>query len=640
MLAFNFVRRTRVDALDDMRLRTSSFSFVAFVATACLVPAAAAQVPSSAKPTVLVDTSAEPVAEGKFEPTWESLAQYETPEWFRDAKFGLWAHWGPQCEPERGDWYAREMYSEGSGRYRFHVERYGHPSKSGFKDVIREFEAENWDPEKLMDLYQRAGAKYFFALANHHDNFDNYDSKYQPWNSVNMGPKKDLIAGWAAAARARGMKFGVSNHAAHAWSWYEPSQGADSNGPLAGVPYDGTLTRAAGKGTWWEGFVPQDLYAQAHEPAPGFENLGSIHGRWNWGNGVTTPSQAYCQKFYNRTADLINKYEPDLLYFDDTALPLWPVSDAGMQLAAHFYNSNEARSGDNGVLFGKVLADDQKKCMSWDIERGSSNQIEPYPWQTCTCIGSWHYDRGIYEGRRYKTAKDVIHMLVDIVSKNGNLLLSVPLRGDGSLDSEEVAIVEGIAAWMQSNAEAIHGTRPWKVYGEGPQMASAAPIRAQGFNEGRGKPFTAEDIRFTSKGNVIYAIVMAAPAAEIKIKSLGAKAEHLESPVASLALLAGTPRSSGRKMTKRWSSSRCAKPPVNMPSSSKSRPNEISAGKARCSASRSSSPDRRAIPSELPLDPVSLTNCIGLGFQGRRLWFQMVPSVRSRGELIELPRSY
>ena len=172
------------------------------------------------------------MATGKFQPAWESLKQYQTPEWFRDAKFGIWAHWGPQCQPEDGDWYARGMYEEGSGQYKFHVAQYGHPSKFGFKDVIHEWKAENWDPEKLMALYKRAGAQYFFALANHHDNFDNYDSKYQPWNSVAIGPKKDLIGGWAKAARASGLRFGVSVHAAHAWTWYEPAQGADKKGRL------------------------------------------------------------------------------------------------------------------------------------------------------------------------------------------------------------------------------------------------------------------------------------------------------------------------------------------------------------------------------------------------------------------------
>ena len=148
-------------------------------------------------PAVKVNTSAEPVAKGKFAPNWDSLKQYQVPEWFRDAKFGIWAHWGPQCQPEDGDWYARAMYQTGSGQYRFHTNHYGSPKDFGFKDVIHEWKAEKWDPEKLMALYERAGAQYFFALANHHDNFDNWDSKYQPWNSVALGPQKDLIGGWA-----------------------------------------------------------------------------------------------------------------------------------------------------------------------------------------------------------------------------------------------------------------------------------------------------------------------------------------------------------------------------------------------------------------------------------------------------------
>ena len=189
----------------------------ALVWTAFLAPTARGQ--------TNLPVSAE-IAAGPFQPTWESLAsQYHCPDWFRDAKFGIWAHWGPQCQPEHGDWYARSMYQQGSPEYKFHVEHYGHPSKFGFKDVIREWKAEKWDPEKLIGLYKQAGAKYFMALANHHDNFDNWDSKYQPWNSVEYRSKKDIVGDWAKAARAHGLRFGVSVHAAHAWTWYEPAQG-------------------------------------------------------------------------------------------------------------------------------------------------------------------------------------------------------------------------------------------------------------------------------------------------------------------------------------------------------------------------------------------------------------------------------
>lgn len=521
-------------------MRTVKTALASILAVA--TTAAMAQIPSTATPTVIVSTAAEPMAQGKFQPSWASLKQYQVPDWFRDAKFGIWAHWGPQCEPGMGDWYARHLYLEhgpvwGSDVTAFHRETYGHPSEAGFKDVIHHWKAENWDPDKLVALYQRAGAQYFFALANHHDNLDLWDSTYQPWNSVRVGPKQNLIAGWARAARAHGLKFGVSVHAAHAWSWYEPAQGADQDGPLAGVSYDGKLTAADGRGTWWEGLDPRDLYEQRHPPSPDFLDPRKIHERWNWDNGTTLPDQAYCEKFYNRTMELINVCQPDLIYFDDTALPLWPVSDAGLKLAAHFYNRNNQWNGDDGVLFGKVLAPDQRECMVWDIERGSSNAIEPRPFQTCTCIGSWHYDKRLAEAGGYKSAKTIVHMLADIVSKNGNLLLNIPLRGDGTPDDASLAIVEGIAQWMEVNQEAIHGTRPWKVFGEGPQMEDAAPIQDQGFNEGKGKSFTAEDVRFTTKGGVLYAIVMGAPDGAVNIKSLGAKTGLLEAPIAEVALL-------------------------------------------------------------------------------------------------------
>jgi len=512
--------------------------------------AAAAGIPSDAVPLHTIPASAaEPMQSGRFEPTWASLSQYQVPEWFRDAKFGIWAHWGPQCAPEQGDWYARHMYLENGPKWgrnvtAFHRETYGHPSQFGFKDVIHSWRAENWDPDRLVALYKRAGAQYFFALANHHDNLDLWDSKYQPWNSVRVGPKKDLIAGWAKAARAQGLKFGVSVHAAHAWSWYEVAQGADKTGEFAGVPYDGKLTAADGNGKWWDGLDPQDLYEQRHTPTPGFDDPATIHSQWHWDNGITPPDPAYCERFYNRTLDLINRYDPDLVYFDDTALPLWPASDAGLRIAAHFYNTNmQAHDGRlEAVLFGKVLTEDQRRCMVWDIERGQSNVIEPEPWQTDTCIGGWHYDRGVFEAHHYKSAETVIHMLADIVSKNGNLLLSIPVRGDGTIDDDEIAIVEGIAAWMDVNRECIFGTRPWKVFGEGPATDSAAPITAQGFNEGKGKPFTADDVRFTASkdGRTLYAISLGNPTAPLTLKSLGRAAGLIGRPIEEITQLGGS----------------------------------------------------------------------------------------------------
>ena len=234
------------------------------------------------------------------------------------------------------------------------------------------------------------------------------------------------------------------------------------------------------------------------------------------------PSADYCNKFYDRTVDLINKYNPDLLYFDDTALPLWPVSNVGLKIAAHFYNHNmQTHNGNlNGVIFGKILTPEQKKAIVWDVERGAPDKIQELPWQTCTCIGEWHYRRSVYDQNRYKSAKTVIQMLADIVSKNGNLLLNIPVRGNGTIDDKEVKVVEEIGQWMAVNSEGIYDTRPWTIFGEGPSADNSNPINAQGFNEGRVK-YSAKDIRFTTKNGVLYAIVLGWPEdGKVVIKSL------------------------------------------------------------------------------------------------------------------------
>ena len=481
-----------------------------------------------------------PVFNGPFEPNWDSLTKYVVPDWFRNAKFGMWAHWGPQCEPEAGDWYGRGMYEEGSRQYKFHVEKYGHPSKFGFKDVINVWKADNWNPQELVNLYKDAGAKYFMAMANHHDNLDLYDSKYQPnWNSTKMGPKKDIIAGWEKAARKAGLPFAVSVHAAHAWNWFDTSQGADKNGPLAGVPYDGKLTKADGKGTWWEGLDPQELYAQNHPLSAKPSDKSSVHSQWDWADGASVPSSDYSEKFHDRTIDLIDKYNPDMIYFDDTALPLWPISDAGLRIAAHMYNKSLKKNKTvQAVITGKILNEQQRKAIVWDIEKGQSNNIEPLPWQTDTCIGNWHYDRGVYDQKRYKSAKTVIHTLIDVVSKNGNLMLNIPVRGDGSIDELEREIVKEIGVWMKLNSKSIYETRPWKIFGEGPQQESAGALTAQGFNEGKGKPYTSEDIRFAQKDKMLYATVMAWPENGIAIiKSLGNESPYHSEKIKQIKLV-------------------------------------------------------------------------------------------------------
>ncbi len=482
---------------------------------------------------VITDTSREPIAPGKWEPTVESLSAWVCPEWFRDAKFGIWAHWGPQCQPEDGDWYARNMYMQNNRQYQYNIDARDHPSRFGFKDWIHEWKAENWDPDALVKLYKDAGARYFFTLANHHDNFDLYNSKYQSWNSVALGPKKDIVGGWAAACRKYGLPLGVSVHAAHSWSWYEVSRGADTKGPLAGVPYDGVLTKEDGKGTWWEGLDPQELYEQRHP-------LSRNNRAWDWEEGqITPPDQAFADKIYNRTVQLINDYDPDIIYFDDTYLPLWPVSDTGLKILAHGYNRSAARhGGESQIVFtGKVLTPWQKQTLLWDVERGAPDAIQELPWQTCTCIGSWHYDKHVYYNDTYKTPAQVVAMLVDVVSKNGNLLLNIPLRGDGTPDPTELKIVKRIGNWMKINGESIYETRPWVIYGEGPTADAANPINAQGFNEGK-QAFSAADIRFNKKGDkVLYVTLLGMPEADITVKALGSKTEQNSRKIRSITLL-------------------------------------------------------------------------------------------------------
>lgn len=482
---------------------------------------------------VPVTNENEKMAEGQYQPQWESLKKHKTPEWFRNAKFGIWAHWGPQCVEGSGDWMAREMYIEGSHAYKYHVEHYGHPSEFGFKDILPLFKAEKWDPDKLVERYKRLGAQYFFVLGNHHDNFDLWDSKYQEWNSVNIGPKKDLIDGWAKAAKKHGLPLGISFHADHAWNWYEPSQRYDINGPKAGEYYDGKLTKADGKGKWWEGYDPQNLYAQNHPMSDRSWANNRVHWQWAWGNGATLPSKEYVTNFYDRTLDAINRYQPDLIYFDVNVTPFYKISDCGLKIASHFYNKNP-----RAVMFGKILDEEQRKALTWDVERGAPNEIVPEPWQTCNCIGNWHYNTSIYERGGYKKAADVIKQLVDIVSKNGNLLLSVPLRADGTYDEKEAAVLDGIEAWMNVNKESIFGTRPWVKFGEGPVAEKDIKINAQGFNDGLFTGMTAADIRFNQTKKHLYVTPMGWPAdGKLVVKSLAKGNPHFRKSITRVELL-------------------------------------------------------------------------------------------------------
>ncbi len=469
-------------------------------------------------------------AEGPFGGYWDSLIRgYTAPDWFRDAKFGIWAHWGPQCAPEDGDWYARNMYQQGQKQYDDHLKRYGHPCDTGFMDIIHSWKAEAFDPDALLDLYKKAGAKYFFALANHHDNFDNYASKHHAWNATRVGPKKDLIGMWAKAARARGLKFGVSNHSSHAWHWFQTAYGYDPEGPHRGERYDAwKLSKAMGKGKWWEGLDPQELYAGRSMPLPdGFTTIQAAK-EWHerndgyWYEDPPPANPGFAAKWHARCKDLIDSYKPDLIYFDDSGLPL---GQYGLDIAAHFYNSAIKWHGKPDVVINaKKLAEYQRSGIVEDVERGLRAGIQPDPWQTDTCIGDWHYNRALYDHNAYKKPDYVIHILCDIVSKNGNLLLSVPVRSNGTIDDKEQAVVAGITSWMSRFSDAIHGTRPWKSFGEGPTEVAGGM-----FSEFKAKPFTAQDIRFTTKNGALYAMTLGKPDGTVTAKTLaGANVARVE----------------------------------------------------------------------------------------------------------------
>jgi alpha-L-fucosidase len=486
--------------------------------------------------------SAKAEAAGPVTADWESLAShYRVPDWFRDAKFGIWAHWGPQCQPEWGDWYARLMYVPGrqpwfppETAYEHHLRHYGHPSRTGFIDVIGQWKAQNWDPAYLVKRYAAAGARYFMAMGCHHDNFDNFASRHHAWNSTRVGPKKDIIGGWEPLVRDAGLKFGISNHSSHAWHWYQVAYGYDPEGPMRGRRYDAYwLRRKHGRGRFWEGLDPQELYTGPYYvPPPGIrtnEEMMAWHDKRDgqWIEAAPPFSPEFVRTWLLRQNQLVDDYKPDLVYFDDTGLPL---GQEGLDAAAHFYNE---RGPENVVVFGKKLEGVQRRAIVEDVERGWLDEIRAEPWQTDTCIGNWHYSRRIYEENAYKTPKQVVQRLADVVSKNGNLLLNIPVRGDGTIDEKEEAIVDSITGWTRRNGDAIFGTRPWRRFGEGPTRPPEGML-----NEDQAKPFTSEDVRFTRKGDSLYAMFMEWPERESAIVSLGRRVLP-EAAVEKIELLGG-----------------------------------------------------------------------------------------------------
>jgi alpha-L-fucosidase len=438
-----------------------------------------------------------PVAPGPFTGTRESLTNYTYPDWFRDAKFGIWAHWGPQSVPMEGDWYARKMYQQGTPDYNDHLARWGHPSTNGWKDIVPLWKAEKWEPEKLIELYKKAGAKYFVSMGTHHDDFFLWNSKLHKWNSVQVGPHRDVVGEWQAAAKKNGLPFGVSEHLGASFSWFQDSHKSDKSGPLAGVPYDGANSN------YW------DLY---HFPA-------APDDKSSW----YTKDPRWQQQWYYEIKELVDNYHPDLLYSDG---PVVFGNEVGLSQIANLYNLSTADHGGKNEAIYNCKENSGGRWVQ-DYERGVGGGISPYPWQTDTSIGDWFYNKHW----KYQPLSWTIHMLVDITSKNGNLLLNVVLRPDGTLDREVETMLHQLADWTAVNGEAIYGTRPWLVFGEG-------SVRAKGGAFKEDFTYSSKDIRFTTKGNTLYAVALGWPDdGKILIRSLAATDDAAQNKIEKVELL-------------------------------------------------------------------------------------------------------
>jgi alpha-L-fucosidase len=421
-----------------------------------------------------------------FAPTSQSFKTYQCPEWFQDAKFGIWSHWGPDSVPGLFNNYAHDLWSQDSVEYKWHVEHYGHPSKAGYVEVIESWKAEKFDPNALAAKYKAAGAQYVVALATHHDNVDCFDSTYHEWNSVKHGPHKDIVGLWREATLKAGLRFGVSSHADdRGWNYMYGAQFSDKTGPLAGVPYQGTN--------------------------PAYESL------YNKPTGPKDkPTEKWLQDWEKRHLELVDRYKPDFIFFDGGI----PHGQHGLNVVARYLNQNAADH--QGKVEGVVTTGSLLPY----LERGMAPAMRDKPWLDVSSVSGWFYMNHNTKFDSHSNIKDaptVVHTLIDVVSKNGNLLMNFPQRGDGSLYPECEAVLDELAKWMPINGEAIFGTRPWTTYGEGPSV-----LKTGGMNELM-EPMTAQDIRFTTKGPILYAFCLGVPTSEVKITSLVAKADQIKS---------------------------------------------------------------------------------------------------------------
>jgi alpha-L-fucosidase len=447
-----------------------------------------------------------PLAKGLFLPTKASLDEnYQYPEWFADAKFGFWAHWGPQSVGMNG-WYGKRMYDPTFpvDLYGQHIKKYGHPSKVGYKDILPLFKAEKFDPETLMAEFKEMGARLFLAMGVHHDNYDMWNSKYHRWNALKIGPKKDILGLWQQAAKKQGIRFGVSEHLVPSYDWWNTNKSSDKTGEYVGVPYDGMDS------TNW------DLY---HPPHPGDQNM---HAGFTTGDIAKYP-EWFKEHWYRRVHDLITTYKPDFVDEDDFGLP-WGDTYAS-KLVSHYYNQSAAthKGRTDAVWCGR--GGNGKGVISYS-EFSLPKQAWRYPWVQGTSTTGW-----FWEGNKPPLVDVLVKTMVEVISRNGNFIISFPQRADGTVPEDHMNCLRDMGKWVRLNEASIFGTRPWRMLGEGP---TSIP-----YDRSRDKEsyFKKEDIRFTRKEGIIYAFIMNPADDQVLIRSLGKKAQLADGVPQAVKLL-------------------------------------------------------------------------------------------------------
>jgi alpha-L-fucosidase len=497
-----------------MRGVRNTLCLAASLAALAISVPAAAEVPGyQAKVSAKLAEVRQGTRSGPFRPEWNSLRAYRTPDWFRDAKFGIFIHWGPYSVPAfANEWYSRNMYVPGNAAYEHHVKTYGPQAKFGYKDFIPKFRAERFDPAAWVKLFSDAGAKYVVPVAEHCDGFAMYASDFSEWDASEMGPKRDTTGEIAKAARAAGMHFGLSSHRAEHWWWYHKGRSFPSD--ISDPRYAGLYGPAA----------PTGLPADDPDAWPDSSQLQ------NW----MPPNQAFLNDWMARTSELIDKYKPELIYFDWwTSAPLF---EPLMRDTAAYYYNRSASWNAPGIIAYKGAQFAEGSAM-FEIERGKLDEMRLTPWQTDTSVSikSWGYA----QNDQYRTPKSLIVDMVDIVSKNGNLLLNVGPKADGTIPEEIATVLRGMGAWLKVNGEAIYGTRPFQYFGEGP--TKSGHVRQEGqFTEKNTTRFTPADIRFTTKGSTLYALGLERPAnGAVLVKTLYAGTPYLPRAIKSVELLGG-----------------------------------------------------------------------------------------------------